>query len=614
MSGERRPPTPSVNKPKEKPVLDENGFQQLLAAAYVLQQHNDTLRAKDPTINTSAVLSEIAEIQSLVRDGGLDISQAAKLIAERLKKITSASGVSISLVTEGYLDCVAESGVAASIPGSSVASHSLVATEKLRSGEMFESADALEDIRLSVDICRELGVASLIAAPIHVFGEIAGLVEVRWDRSGAFQDSDLRACRLMAGLTTSVIERKSRGSEREGVPAVPGEERNRGATLPPPKTEAPPTAVGAETAKGNVERCRVCGRPFGSHEAFCGNCSLPRIAVDPSNELQSKWASLWYIQQAKGNLQARENSQARPAARPESAILAQNRARAHAKPVEAPQPERPAPPAVNIERRPAVADFGRRPLAREPEPPRAASNLEPQPVARTGREAHETPARTPASTPPVAKAESRPNVPARAAEARPERTGVTPAATAAVPTPVVPTPVAPPRVESRPVQAVARSSSSPQPNVPALRSPEKPPPTAVTVTSVRVLKPAHPEPPRNPESKKPLRFNLQAPDALVACGAILVAVVMLVLASARGQNSDLSWYDALMVNLGITRAPAPAQAFAGNPETRVWIDVHTGLYYCPGSDLYGKTPGGRFTDQLDAQKDQFEPASRSVCK
>jgi hypothetical protein len=42
--------------------------------------------------------------------------------------------------------------------------------------------------------------------------------------------------------------------------------------------------------------------------------------------------------------------------------------------------------------------------------------------------------------------------------------------------------------------------------------------------------------------------------------------------------------------------------------------VHTALYYCPGADLYGKTPGGKFTSQQDAQQDQFEPANRKACE
>ena len=51
----------------------------------------------------------------------------------------------------------------------------------------------------------------------------------------------------------------------------------------------------------------------------------------------------------------------------------------------------------------------------------------------------------------------------------------------------------------------------------------------------------------------------------------------------------------------------------GNPDTKVWVDVHTALYYCPGADLYGKTATGKYTTQREAQLDQFQPAYRRTC-
>jgi hypothetical protein len=172
-----------------------------------------------------------------------------------------------------------------------------------------------------------------------------------------------------------------------------------------------------------------------------------------------------------------------------------------------------------------------------------------------------------------------------------------------------PTAVVAPQREVRPAQALVRTSSLSPTSIAVANPPAALEEKTKAVTSVRIAKPVHKETP-----KQALGFGLQARDAIVAGGAILVALVMLVLAATRSPNS-MSWFDALLVNLGITQAPAPNQAlFSGNPDARVWVDVHTGLYYCPGSDLYGKTPGGRFTDQIDAQKDQFEPASRSVCK
>ena len=76
---------------------------------------------------------------------------------------------------------------------------------------------------------------------------------------------------------------------------------------------------------------------------------------------------------------------------------------------------------------------------------------------------------------------------------------------------------------------------------------------------------------------------------------------------------DLTLSEKLLVFLGLAEAPTPEPADPGNPDTKVWIDVHTALYYCPGADLYAKTPGGRTATQREAQQDQFQPAMRKAC-
>lgn len=77
-------------------------------------------------------------------------------------------------------------------------------------------------------------------------------------------------------------------------------------------------------------------------------------------------------------------------------------------------------------------------------------------------------------------------------------------------------------------------------------------------------------------------------------------------------NADLPFFDRMLIRLGLAEAPvAPEEK--GSPDTQVWVDLQTGLYYCPGTDLYGKTPKGKYTSQRDAQLDQFEPAYRKTC-
>jgi hypothetical protein len=84
--------------------------------------------------------------------------------------------------------------------------------------------------------------------------------------------------------------------------------------------------------------------------------------------------------------------------------------------------------------------------------------------------------------------------------------------------------------------------------------------------------------------------------------------------SPTASPTQLTWFESLLVELGLAEAPARTPGYAGSPNVQVWVDVHTALYYCPGSGLYGKTPGGHFTTQRDAQQDEFEPATRVACE
>jgi hypothetical protein len=75
----------------------------------------------------------------------------------------------------------------------------------------------------------------------------------------------------------------------------------------------------------------------------------------------------------------------------------------------------------------------------------------------------------------------------------------------------------------------------------------------------------------------------------------------------------LTLFERILIGLGVAEAP-PQPVASGNPNVWVWVDVHTALYYCPGSELYGKTEGGKFALQREAQLDQFQPAARKNCE
>jgi hypothetical protein len=106
-------------------------------------------------------------------------------------------------------------------------------------------------------------------------------------------------------------------------------------------------------------------------------------------------------------------------------------------------------------------------------------------------------------------------------------------------------------------------------------------------------------------------FGFDAPTAPTAA-PVSTASNRKAAARKAAPPPELSPSEKLLVGLGLAEAPQ-APAYKGNPDAKVWVDVHTALYYCPGSGLYGKSNGGRFTSQKDAQEDNFQPALRRAC-
>jgi hypothetical protein len=104
-------------------------------------------------------------------------------------------------------------------------------------------------------------------------------------------------------------------------------------------------------------------------------------------------------------------------------------------------------------------------------------------------------------------------------------------------------------------------------------------------------------------------------DLYLTLAVVIALVAILWPVAAYPRPGSLSTWQRTLITLGIAEAatPAPVPHFQGDPSIQVWVDPHTGIYYCPGEDQYGKTNGGRYATQRDAQQDSFEAASRSAC-
>jgi len=94
--------------------------------------------------------------------------------------------------------------------------------------------------------------------------------------------------------------------------------------------------------------------------------------------------------------------------------------------------------------------------------------------------------------------------------------------------------------------------------------------------------------------------------------SVLIFLLVLTLPQ-RSPETNLTMFKELSLNLGLAATPSMPVP-DDHPDVGVWVDLHTGLYYCSGTETYGKTGEGKFTTQRQAREEHFKPANSNVCQ
>ena len=552
---------------KNKPVLDEQTFEKLLEAAYVLQEHNRKMKLLEESLefqseqlreqelanqsllqrlhpesesstpaNTdyTLTLAQIVEAQHQIQAHHLGLDQAMGVVADKVMRITGASGAGIAIMTGKMVRYRAGAGPSALPAGSEVPLQSAVCQANLRTGQVIRTEDMNTEFLFDPDPCRARGILSLIAVPIYHDSDIVGSLELYSDKIRGFAEQDIHTCQLMAGLVTEAIGRdaelklrNSMATERSTMLAAMEKLKPNLAVL---AGEGPtPDSASASTASPAKISCWKCGNDLLEEEQFCGKCGASRASQGKPSSMQSKFASAWNMHQSGRQTFAST-----------------------------------MPGAHTVDRK-----------SWEDSPDDVAED---NTLARV----------------PFVKLEPTSDQDAMSLSETQLEQDIEASSTA--------------MVKPRQEDLVWNSAAKARDFLESLSGPRSP------GTFARY-------------------WRSRRGDFYLALALILVAVVIrwgiwsdhsvgatgrgvAVSGSARSRrpvpDADLSVFDRLLVSLGLAEPPE-APEYKGNPDAQVWMDLHTALYYCSGSDLYGKTPKGKFASQRNAQLDQFEPANRKAC-
>jgi putative methionine-R-sulfoxide reductase with GAF domain len=589
--------TQTATSPQRKPLLDEASFQQLLSAAYVLQEHNDRLRAKGHQADFAENLSAIVETQKLIQTLQLDLPAASELVAERVQKITHASGTAIGIIEKDQLFYRSATGTAALDAGTRVPLNSAISADCLSKGSALSYPDVTPSLHVHSEIFRNRDVKAFIAVPVYHAGQVAGVLELRFARANSFREADLRTAELMAGLLSEAMVTAARmkwkealASERqsmlEALERIKPHIERLGSDSTPIESAATarplaPLPVPAGTrreppAVRSADVCSACGSDFfDESESFCGICGTARpvspaltdaAGVDVANRKDPPWL-IPYGQENPTN----GNSGA-SAGQTRDTVLNNNAV--------------PATPPASF-----VSEL------RVPPAPTAQSAVEPspaEPFKPESKPALQTPSISLKTSPVLLP----PDPFAPPAEVQgPDSLRIVPAD---------PVPVDPGEAMKKVVPYPWGSAKKTQEWLETVKSHHGPRAEWLA------------------QQWQKRRANIY----IVVAVAILLAVISgwgirpaantaATATPAPSQHQapprpQLTLFEKLLVNLGLAETPPPPVDL-GNPDTQVWVDVHTALYYCPDGDLYGKTADGRFSSQRDAQQDQFQPAKGKAC-
>ena len=206
---------PSIPGMNPYPSFDRESFQELLANAFAVQESEVDRES----------LSAIVEVQRLIAKGELDADGAMHLVVDCARDVANADGIAVAVLEGNQLVYRAGSGVASAYVGRHAIASLVVSADTHASREILRVENAETDTRIEAAICRQFGAMSLVIFLIYQNRAAVGLLQVLFAEPHAFQDSEVRTYRLMAGLIEDAMSRPGHLEQNENVRAsLPGRE------------------------------------------------------------------------------------------------------------------------------------------------------------------------------------------------------------------------------------------------------------------------------------------------------------------------------------------------------------------------------------------------------
>ena len=184
-----------------EPLRDETGRQ----IGYLGTEFDITERklAEEEMRLDTELFQAVLDVEQAVTAAGLDSGTVMRVIAERSKGLTGASGAVIEAIEGEELVPLIHVGTEA--PRLKLSSS--LSGVCVQTGELQRSDDALTDPRIQHEAYQQLGIRSLMVLPLRDEQRIHGVLKVVSPEPNTFSDRDAKALRMLGGLMGAALGR-----------------------------------------------------------------------------------------------------------------------------------------------------------------------------------------------------------------------------------------------------------------------------------------------------------------------------------------------------------------------------------------------------------------------
>ena len=175
-------------------------------------QQSTPLPAVEPRARLEALRLDLAA-------GARSIDSILRAATDAARVLSGADGTALALRTDGAIVCRARSGDMAPELGAVLNVSSGFSGECFCSASILLCDDTATDRRVDSEVCRTLGVRSIVAVPLRGSVGIAGILEAFSTRAHAFGAEQIDSLRGLAEIAEAAYEREQR--TQSPIPALP---------------------------------------------------------------------------------------------------------------------------------------------------------------------------------------------------------------------------------------------------------------------------------------------------------------------------------------------------------------------------------------------------------